>query len=226
MITQGAASDKVLPSHLVSALLKELDVFPFPWVDSRKRRRSAIRGDNICVSVGLGRNFFTQKYAVVNRFAGMASTQNILKLLSVYIKTPFTNIQINKNFPGKLHVDKHNRGLSSMVTVGHNCSGGQLWINGSTRETLNRCIVFNGNEAHMTLPYTGTRYSLIFFTHDHVMNSTPATLIQLKRLGFAVRKLPPTIKETNVLDKARDLAERQITQGKLSTKMKERLSSP
>lgn len=81
----------------------------------------------------------------------------------------YTSIQINKNYPGNLHVDRSNAGASLMLTVGgKSLRGGELWCNGQVLPTANRFIAFDGNDPHVTLPYRGTRYSVILFTFSQL----------------------------------------------------------
>jgi hypothetical protein len=219
------SSNVLIPADVVVKLVAALDKFPFPSnsVSMQNFRMNQSQGA-AGVSVGLGRNFFTQKHPVVNRFARLDVTNEVIKLLLPYIKTPFSNIQINKNFPGRLHVDKNNIGLSTMITVGKGCEGGALWIYGRLHPTLNRSITFDGHKPHMTLPYTGTRYSLVFFSHNHVTQAPPATLRELKSFGFNVKRLekdPPG--GGDVLDRARQLALQQIRNGMMDNVMRDRV---
>ena len=218
------SSNVLIPVNVVVKLVAALDKFPFPSnsVSMQNFRMNQSQGTG--VSVGLGRNFFTQKHPVVNRLARLDVTNEVIKLLLPYVKTPFSNIQINKNFPGRLHVDKNNIGLSTMITVGKGCEGGALWIDGRLHPTLNRSITFDGHKAHMTLPYTGTRYSLVFFSHNHVTQAPPATLRELKSFGFNVKRLekdPPGGRD--VLDRARQLALQQIRNKMMDNVMKDRV---
>ena len=55
----------------------------------------------------------------------------------------YTSIQINKNFAGALHVDRGNVGPSTMLTVGTDMNGGDLYIHGvGTVKTQNKFLPF------------------------------------------------------------------------------------
>jgi len=78
----------------------------------------------------------------------------------------YTSIQINKNYASALHCDKRNMGDSFIVGVG-NYTDGALWVHGlDAIDCHNRWLSFDGNIPHCTLPFTGTRYSLIYFTNS------------------------------------------------------------
>jgi hypothetical protein len=78
----------------------------------------------------------------------------------------FTSIQVNKNYLSAMHVDKNNLGPSYIVGVGDYTDGG-LWVQTLGGVDCNRkWILFDGNVPHCTLPYTGTRYTLIYFAQQ------------------------------------------------------------
>lgn len=105
-------------------------------------------------------------------------------------KFAFTSIQINKNFNGALHVDSRNVGPSMMLTVGTDIQGGQLYVHKQgTMNTKNNIIFFNGNNPHITLPYSGVRYSIVFFTHlsaRTVYERYPSGIQLLRKVGYNI----------------------------------------
>lgn len=108
---------------------------------------------------------------------------------------PFTSIQVNKNYAARPHVDKNNLGVSLILGLG-DYSEGQLWVHdetGSVDLTVEEDItssgrsyrkgrtyrgqeldirdqwaVFDGNRLHAVRPFTGERFSLVFFTCGRV----------------------------------------------------------
>ena len=63
-----------------------------------------------------------------------------------------------------MHVDNNNLGPSAIVGVG-DYTDGKLWVQDKGAvETKNVWTEFDGNVPHCTLPYTGTRYTLIYFS--------------------------------------------------------------
>ena len=80
-------------------------------------------------------------------------------------KFKFTSIQVNKNYLSALHVDGNNLGPSKIVGVGRYKDGG-LWTMKGALDCKHKWESFDGNMPHATLPYKGTRYTLIFFSHQ------------------------------------------------------------
>ena len=95
----------------------------------------------------------------------------------------FSSITINKHHAAKLHRDKGNMGPSVIRTLGSFEGGELLWWPGDDRKldislvpdaNLERIdtsdfAIFDGNCAHGVTNFTGTRFSVIFFTtwtHD------------------------------------------------------------
>lgn len=92
---------------------------------------------------------------------------------------PFTSININKNYAGKLHRDGNNVGPSLIRALG-NFSKGELnyWPADDMKTDLedlkakdkivvnikDNLLLFDGNRAHHVMPFKGERYSLVFFS--------------------------------------------------------------
>jgi hypothetical protein len=113
----------------------------------------------------------------------------------------YTHITINRNLQCKRHTDGGNMGLSYIIAVG-DFTGGQLLIeedvspaalptsssSSSNTTKYNTCtttpnerihdvhrtfVLFNGKEQpHETLPFTGERYTLVYYTSDIVPKTT------------------------------------------------------
>lgn len=114
--------------------------------------------------------------------------ENFVRLLSSWARKrspnaalPFTTISLNKNYAGRLHRDGGNIGPSIGVAAGPYTGGGlRFWAGDSRKGTrsdpelvrkepslllnIKKGVVFDGNCAHEVEPFTGERYSLIFFT--------------------------------------------------------------
>ena len=96
---------------------------------------------------------------------------HLSRLLSRYCEAnmpgfSFTSIQVNKNYESALHCDKKNLGPSAIVGLG-NYTEGWLWGEefGSV-DVKNNWFEFDGNMPHCTLPFGGTRYTLIYFINQ------------------------------------------------------------
>jgi hypothetical protein len=86
---------------------------------------------------------------------------------SHYPDLQFDSVYVNKNVKCKKHLDSKNAGVSLLVGLG-DYTGGEtiLYINNKARKfnIQKNSIIFNGSEIeHKSLPFKGTRYSLVFF---------------------------------------------------------------
>ncbi len=82
------------------------------------------------------------------------------------------NIQLNKNFPCPKHKDSKNIGESIIIGLG-DYSGGDLVIEGpevaQSFSIKYKSMKFDGSKwAHWVLPFTGKRYSLVFFKNSQI----------------------------------------------------------
>lgn len=86
----------------------------------------------------------------------------------------FTTVMVNYNYKTKTHIDKNNIGDSVIVGLG-DYKGGDLLVEGKAYNIKYRPLQFNGAELeHGTAPYTGNRYSLVFFrTKEQGRNKRP-----------------------------------------------------
>jgi hypothetical protein len=103
----------------------------------------------------------------------------------------FTSITLNRNYEAALHVDKNNVGPSSIVGLG-NYSGGELWVNGSgALDVKRKWRTFDGCSFHATLPFTGTRYTVIYFTARSWPGINGVDRSSMESLGFHFPHKPP-----------------------------------
>ena len=78
-------------------------------------------------------------------------------------KLPFQSICINKDTISQPHYDKNNKGTSCIVALG-NFTGGELVVEHKVVDIHNKPFHFDGSKhLHWSLPFEGTRYSLIYF---------------------------------------------------------------
>ena len=83
----------------------------------------------------------------------------------------FTTIQFNKNYQCAKHIDGNNVGISRIIGLG-DYEGGELlvYFDGPDEaptviDIKNKFYEFNGSEYwHETAPFTGTRFSLVYFS--------------------------------------------------------------
>lgn len=116
----------------------------------------------------------------------------------------FTSIQVNKDYAAELHVDKKDAGDSRIIGLGP-YRGGQLWVDdgshggkGRVANVKGRWLGFDGNLPHKVLPFTGRRYTLVFFSKLRGWNVglDPCSKHgkMLRDLGFPLPMREPTVK--------------------------------
>ena len=82
----------------------------------------------------------------------------------LYPKFRYGTIQVNEGHSA-LHVDSLNTGPSLILVLGK-YTGGEVWTwekRAKARKVGPAGLMFNGLEPHMTFPYSGERFSLVFF---------------------------------------------------------------
>ena len=80
----------------------------------------------------------------------------------------YTSIQVNKNVKCGKHIDRYNKKDSAIIGFG-DYSDGELRIydkkdNYEDINIKNKFHIFNGSNYHETLDWTGTRYSVVYFS--------------------------------------------------------------
>ena len=96
--------------------------------------------------------------------------------------------RLNHNFASALHVDDYNSGPSYIVGLG-TYAGGELWtLEHGPLDCHHSFCHYDGTEPHATLPFTGERYTLVFFTHQTHPRLGDADRSYLESLGFPLPK--------------------------------------
>jgi hypothetical protein len=96
----------------------------------------------------------------------------------------FTSIQVNKCYESALHVDSGNLGPSLIIGLGDYQDGG-IYIHGVGELSIHdQWQLFDGNVPHMTCPFVGERYSLIFFTNQSYDLVPQGDIQSMRQLGF------------------------------------------
>lgn len=116
------------------------------------------------VTMGIVRDWITGTQQI-SKFTHC--NEELYNLLCEYGKTitkiPFKSICINHNTIAEPHTDRNNTGVSCIVGLG-DYSGGELVYGDITVNIHNNPIEFDGSKImHYSLPFTGERYSIIFF---------------------------------------------------------------
>lgn len=152
---------------ILTQVLQELENTKFPKNTSRKNI-------GICEAFALGdvayrgQQFLGGKTRGPSRFnKKFPKLHSLIEELAKEIEEKefeYTTIQVNKNVISPPHVDKNNVGPSYIIALG-DYTGGELVIKGEKHDIHNKFKKFDGNQGHWVEPFTGTRYSLVFFTH-------------------------------------------------------------
>jgi len=100
--------------------------------------------------------------------------QMLLDFAAKYVTVQWDGIQVNQNYPCNPHRDLNNQGTSFIVAMG-NYKGGELCVENEGdpghHDVMNIHYspkLFNGSKrTHWTKPWTGTRYSIVFFANNY-----------------------------------------------------------
>lgn len=119
----------------------------------------------------------------------------------------FTSINVNKNYAGRRHRDASNVGPSIIAALGE-FKGGRLCYFPNDDKSLDlenlpksdmvtldlrkRMALFDGRRAHQVEPFSGERYSLVWFTCPRNDRADAKALAAMQLCGFNV----PTKKQT------------------------------
>jgi len=80
----------------------------------------------------------------------------------------YTSIQVNKNVKCGKHIDRYNKKDSAIIGLGDYREGAlRIYNKKDNYEDINiknKFHIFNGSNYHETLDWTGTRYSVVFFS--------------------------------------------------------------
>lgn len=106
---------------------------------------------------------------------------------------PFTSISLNSGFASRIHRDRGNVGPSMAIALGTYEGGNlQIWKSDTRRLPLHKVAqspsvridtngfpcIFDGTQAHAVTPFTGTRYSIVFFTCTGYQSIPPEVAAQ------------------------------------------------
>jgi len=119
---------------------------------------------------------------------------------------PFTSIMVNQG-ASTLHVDKNNCGPSVLISLGDH-TGGELWqYPGDVLEVHCKPTKCNGLLPHMTLPFEGERFSLVYYCINSSRSPpTEENRQYLQDLGFwSLADRPEPGRPQPLMDKARAL---------------------
>ena len=136
------------------------------------RRQSVIPpGETFVYSQSIG--LTTQKGKAPSLSHLVAACPNVVKVLTRFVLDydpgyTFTTITLNYNYAAAAHRDvNHDGGHARIIALGE-FEGGGLNLEGveGPIDIRNKWFDFDGRLLHSTAPFTGERYSLVYFTHE------------------------------------------------------------
>jgi hypothetical protein len=159
-------------------------------------KRGTSFGYAICFSNGWSVSKYTRRHP------------ELARLLCLYAKEKLPDFRFTSIFVSEggaaLHVDKRNIGESMIVAIG-DYTGGALWqYPGDVLDVHSRLQRCDGSLPHMTLPFTGERYAIIYFNKaGNYKAPAPRDEAFLADLGFATPSLAVRRKpRADLLDEA------------------------
>lgn len=105
----------------------------------------------------------------------------------------WTSLQVNVNTVSKLHSD-NNFVNDSIILVSGKFEGGAFVLDGVDFDLRGKALRFDGSHSHMSRPFSGTRFSIVAFTHMAWDSAAAAEILSLQALGFI---LPTRGRETS-----------------------------
>ena len=175
-----------------SEVLQALRDIELPFDKRRSVRRDDTQGKRgMCLGYVLNyaQGWTASKYTMSNP---ELSRLLVLFARQRYPDFRFSSIMVNKG-GSALHVDKMNDGPSLIVSLGDHI-GGDLWQFPNKRLNVrNRICPCDGRLPHITLPYEGERYSLVFFNMKGIQRPGPSPdrYRILKGCGFRKPRIDP-----------------------------------
>lgn len=178
MITQLWACFGKVSARICADLLAELEI----WTELQLRERPTIKaaqymilsGQNAFPSTGKGgtkggnkRRFAAQKVAKHARLWSLA--RQAVDEVDPAFGTRYTAVAFTRNFEGSPHIDTRNTGPFYGLALGDfSEGGGALCVECSAREvahvdTRGRLGKVDGRYPHWVAPYTGIRFSIIYY---------------------------------------------------------------
>eukprot|EP00933_Yihiella_yeosuensis_P034922 TRINITY_DN2841_c3_g3_i1.p1 TRINITY_DN2841_c3_g3~~TRINITY_DN2841_c3_g3_i1.p1 ORF type:complete len:497 (-),score=132.47 TRINITY_DN2841_c3_g3_i1:49-1539(-) len=229
----------------IGALTKVLEAADIPWNSNRKNVLPD--GTDEVQGMALGLYAFSSNIGLSNSSKDRPWLTRYLASF-VHGEQPnfsFTSIQVNKNYAARPHVDKNNLGTSLIIGLGE-YEDGNLWVHdddgdlefqpaenigcmysyregatyrGRDLNIKNKLVSFDGNRLHFTRPFTGERYSLVFYTIDRFAEVPEEVKKQHAEAGFPFRWDNPEL-QVSLQEK---YEEKKRCQKRLDAERKEKL---
>ena len=156
--------------ELLSNLLSMLQTKP---LEVNRFRKNSGLGRSQCFGIVKQRNgaYHGSRY----NYSRMEMFDALQKLAPQILPQGFDydGIQVNDNYQTEPHKDKGNRGISAIIGFG-DYTGGELLVEETKVDIKYKVCLFDGSiYTHSTAPWTGQRYSLVFFKVDRDFTKKP-----------------------------------------------------
>ena len=137
----------------------------------------------------------------------------LLEFAAKFDLTSYDAIQINDDYKSAPHRDKGNEGLSYIVAFG-DFDGGHLNVSGTDYDIKLKGHLFNGSEEeHFTRPWSGHRYSLVFFNIAWPTKFLPRYSVSCRAVEDGLEVSDSYDESVTVLDRKGHIV-RNVKQGK------------
>ena len=149
---------------LLEELYKELQKITIPLKQGRSNRRGFPK--HRATTFGITRARYSAKIGSSWATLKWPHIWELIQKVGNHLNFEFTSVQLNHNVTSPKHRDTNNVGDSLLISLGE-YTGGEIVIDGETKNAYCNPIVFNGYELeHYNLPHDGNKYSLIFFNTE------------------------------------------------------------
>jgi len=165
----------------------------------------------------------TRKFPLVTKLLCRFLDDNPPKGLEIGTRFPFTTVCINKDYAATRHRDKNNVGMTVLRGLG-NYRGGQVkhWPQDPGRrklpdvaqlaadeavviDTKHHSVCMDSTQAHEVMPFSGKRYSLVYFTITRFEN-TPEDVREFLRDRCDLSIIPNLEEAEFIWQRARESA--------------------
>jgi len=147
-----------------------LDNLSFPKQKRKNISNETVEGFVLGYIIPRGKGLWAGKLPRLSSKSTQQEYKKIYELLKQIAPAEFkyTTIQVNKNVKCKKHIDRYNKKDSMIIGLGDYTEGAlRIYDKKDNYEDINiknKFHIFNGSNYHETLDWTGTRYSVVYFS--------------------------------------------------------------
>jgi hypothetical protein len=151
--------------ELLEELYKELQKITITFKQGKSNRRGFPK--HRATTFGITRARYSGKVGPSAATLKWPHIWILIQKLGQHLNFEYKSVQVNKNVTCPLHKDTNNVGDSLLISFGE-YTGGEIVIEGETKNAYHTPIIFNGHKLeHYNLPHEGNKYSLVFFNNKN-----------------------------------------------------------